>query len=1739
MATTYNAGSASIRISPDLTNFHKRVKQQLRAERFEAPVVVVPDMSKFAEKLEANLGRVRASMGVKITPDFTGFRTALRSHLQAENGRIEAPLHLDLTRARAQLDAFRVEARVPINTTLNLDVTSALAQIAAIRAAAQGIGDDVRSRASGVGGTRNAVNGLTGGPIRRIRLQLELDRASVAAAQAELERVTGELTRSRRSSLDAAGRVTVAEQRLSEAQRNSSTATSRLTQLQQELTRAQRTAAEASARSSELFDRQRDAHDRLGRAQRNQGAAGNLVRAGLGGIVEMANNLSSSMFKVVSPTQLVTYGLLALAAVNLVPLIGQLSQALGVISLLPAVAASAAAAIGTIVIGSTGIIDAFKAGTKAAEDAEKDAAAASKAATQEAKARAAAAKGVESAQRGVENAAKGVERAERGVVTAERGVQDAQKASVRAQQALTDARKDAQEQIEDLNLALKGSSLDERDAQLSLERAYERLRELGKDGQPVTALDYKEAVLGVDQAKQRIDEVRERNADLAEEAANANKAGVEGSTQVVAAQEAVADADQRVADSQQALVDAHDGVADAQQNLLDSQERLAEAQAVVVETQNAATSSADKYREALENLSPNARQFVEDTRNLGGAWKDLRLQVQDNLFAGMGASIADLANNYFPLLKDGLGGIATEINGGLRRTIEDLNTESVKLDWSNILDNTRLAIGPFMDGLSSLTGALTNIASIGSDFLPGGAESFAETMQGFEDWTESEEGQKRIRDFMADSIKALTEIKDLFLSIGRVIGGLFSTSEENGKSMIQSMTDSLNEFADWLGTEEGKQRMQQFWDDAQQTAKDLLALTGEAIKLADKVAGIVGNNFGLTKPAGNNETTDPQGNDGGDTGYGAGAAASRRQSALNGVEVTDRDGNPIMSDGSGRDKKFVGKVGGYTLFPGVAEGSAGDKTLSFFGRLDEFFAGDAWSFLDAKEGESPFQASIRKIGETSDSVKQKVKDLATGFLYDIGETATTAWNNLSTTVNDKWNNNIRPAIDAFKQDGLSGLADYFTSKITNGAIPTFGELPGAIGAGISNIIDERFPFLKTALDGVQSWFGSAVDGIGRKWGELKELAATPINWIIDTVINGGLKSAWNALEGVIPGLPKWEANIPRIEFGGAGQGAGFNKDAVQRFATGGHVRGAGGPTDDRVPAMLSNGEYVLKASAVKKIGVDNLNRLNNNPLVAKGKVLAEGMFSGIKMATGGSVDEAIERAKRFMQGEHGKPYQYGGVGDPSWDCSGLWSGIVHELSGRSARSGRLFNTESDFESMGWKPGLDGRVTIGIMRGGGGANSHMAGTIDGTNAESSGSNGVQWGGAAIGSDHSSFGLQYTLQELAGEFVSGGMGSGSSGGGSFRSMLARKVTDLLQKPLDAIGSSIPNFGPSLIGQLPRKAFDAISKAALDFVRSKIGGTISGRATAADYPYEPGAGAEQWDANIRAALAREGFEVNDRNVNLTKAQIMTESSGNPNAVQQVQDVNSGGNEAVGLMQVIPTTFDAYRNPELPNDRTNPDASLSAALRWYRARYGDDLGQMWGQGHGYANGGIIPGYTPGRDKFTVGVSGGEAIMRPEWTRAVGPNYVNGMNALAKKGGVEGIRQAMFQGFALGGVVDPNEYLRNRLSQYGSEVAGIAKSAIPEILGISGTPLDLTNNRYIDAAMQIGTAVQSGVQAATAPNYGSPAPPNMSRSIDSVVQDGARVIQQHTHFHVSSVEEAFRKHQLEQQKAAQAFGGR
>ncbi|MDU0443811.1 peptidoglycan DD-metalloendopeptidase family protein [Staphylococcus haemolyticus] len=69
-----------------------------------------------------------------------------------------------------------------------------------------------------------------------------------------------------------------------------------------------------------------------------------------------------------------------------------------------------------------------------------------------------------------------------------------------------------------------------------------------------------------------------------------------------------------------------------------------------------------------------------------------------------------------------------------------------------------------------------------------------------------------------------------------------------------------------------------------------------------------------------------------------------------------------------------------------------------------------------------------------------------------------------------------------------------------------------------------------------------------------------------------------------------------------------------------------------------------------------------------------------------------------------------------------------------------------------------------------------------------------------------------------------------------------------------------------------------------------------------------AAAWKPDIRRAAKAIGVRVSNADVNDVARLIQTESSGNAGVTQQIHDVNSGGNEAQGLLQYTPVSFNSY---------------------------------------------------------------------------------------------------------------------------------------------------------------------------------------------------------------------------------------
>lgn len=370
-----------------------------------------------------------------------------------------------------------------------------------------------------------------------------------------------------------------------------------------------------------------------------------------------------------------------------------------------------------------------------------------------------------------------------------------------------------------------------------------------------------------------------------------------------------------------------------------------------------------------------------------------------------------------------------------------------------------------------------------------------------------------------------------------------------------------------------------------------------------------------------------------------------------------------------------------------------------------------------------------------------------------------AWGVVETAAMWLWQNVFMPVFD-----GLLFAVNLWWTGVSV-IFDTFMGVLGFVGDKVSwlwnTIFVPAFDGIKGAISTAWDFIRPVLDNIGKgieAVGDIASLVGDSIRNAFDGVVSV-VKAPIHAIGSLLASVPD---SILGVDIPGAGTVKSWGR-TLQNLRTGGVVDngmagrsadgrlwGPGNGTSDSIlgvdkfgipTALVSNREGIVTENAMDNGGAALVAALNSGWSPSSGEL--DKMFPGLPAFADGGV--VIAKTLDMARGEHGKPYQYGGVGNPSWDCSGITSGVYASLLGKDIHT-RWFTTEADFASLGFLPGFtEGDVNkgynIGVHNGGGGMNSHMAGTLSGHKIESGG-NGVQFDGN-VGADSTQFEKQYHL------------------------------------------------------------------------------------------------------------------------------------------------------------------------------------------------------------------------------------------------------------------------------------------------------------------------------------------------------------------------------------------------------------
>lgn len=507
-----------------------------------------------------------------------------------------------------------------------------------------------------------------------------------------------------------------------------------------------------------------------------------------------------------------------------------------------------------------------------------------------------------------------------------------------------------------------------------------------------------------------------------------------------------------------------------------------------------------------------------------------------------------------------------------------------------------------------------------------------------------------------------------------------------------------------------------------------------------------------------------------------------------------------------------------------------------------------------------------------------------------------------------WDKLISPTFGNIKR-GVSLVGDAFKFAWERVIKPAWDGLGRGIQWVADNVVKKAFKGLQNALDTLKGWFDKTVDAIGKTWDKIKELTKKPIEFVVNTVYNNGIRKAWNSI-GKLVSLPE----LPEHKFARGGILPGYTPGRDPYT----FIEPRTGMT-----IGLSGGEAVIRPEATRVLGEDWVDGVN--------AAARMGGSQGVKkylggFANGGIIDSIVGIVReKFPMMTITSTFR---PGDPG-----------HHGSGKAVDfSNGTDSTPQMKGAAGYFAANYGKELLELIH------SPFNGNIK--NGRSVG-DGFGFYGAATMNGHRNHVHVAANAPLKGGGRGGLLGMAADAFGNAVDWVGDKVKSIWDRVLKPIKEKIPKF-PGIIGQFPLKGFEKLVNTAWDFVKSKL--PFASDSSGA-YHGKVGAGVEQWRDLVVKILKAKGHSPDLADTVLRR--MNQESSGNPRSINNWDSNAAKGTPSKGLMQVIDTTFQANKDPGY-DDIWDPEANIRASMNYAVRRYGS-LPAAYNRKGGYASGGII----------------------------------------------------------------------------------------------------------------------------------------------------------------------------------------
>lgn len=607
-----------------------------------------------------------------------------------------------------------------------------------------------------------------------------------------------------------------------------------------------------------------------------------------------------------------------------------------------------------------------------------------------------------------------------------------------------------------------------------------------------------------------------------------------------------------------------------------------------------AEGDAKKLKEALKELSPNAREFVKASGGFLKAFDPIKMAVQDKLFDGLGKQIGPVSKNLLPGLKAGMVGVAGSFNTGAKEALKFAATPMAKgaltqvfAATKRVMDNMAGAVRPVLKGITSLVLAGLPLAERMAGWAVNGAKAAGAFLS-------SKEGAEKLAGWAVKAGNTLAQLGQIGKNLGGFLAGIFKGAKGSGDGVLNTLEEITAKMAAFTQSAGGQERLSEAFrllleilravvgvlpvfmgplgaimnilssmsPEVRGVVVQFLAFSVVGVALAGKLSGLLGVVKGVTVAAvgaGGAVLKFAQGAAQGTAGLDKNAGAAARAGAA------FRTMNTAVWSGISSAVSFTGSMGKLALEKGkVALASAAAATKQGL-HTAAMVAGNVASKALAV-GVRLVNAAMRAnpIGIVITILTALVAAIV--LAYNKNETfrkiVQNVWKAIQSAISFAWNNVIKPAFNAIVSFITGTLVPKMNWLYNNVIKPVWNGIKTAISTVWNSGIKPVFTALATFITKtVPNAFDTGVKAIGKFWDKVKAIAKAPVTFMVNTIYNNGIRKIWN-----------WVA-----EKVGLGQ-----LPEIRGFARGGVLPGYSRKDNQLIAAR--SGEGILVPEAVKGLG---------------------------------------------------------------------------------------------------------------------------------------------------------------------------------------------------------------------------------------------------------------------------------------------------------------------------------------------------------------------------------------------------------------------------------------------------------------------------------------------------------------------------------------------------------------------------